>query len=178
LHDHVSIALWKASLFVSFIACTFVEAGFAQTTAMNFSVWDGGGQSFVTSGTGNSIAVGYARVQSSNADGRIPPAFALYGLRTRGVLVSETGVPAAPAMQAGRIFAEVNSTVNTGVAIANPNPESAVVNFSFTDASGEDFGLGSVTIPPNGQIAQFLTQPPFNAPPICRARSALRVPCL
>src|SRR5262249_48208238 len=40
----------------------------------------------------------------------------------------------------------------------------ATVSFFFTDSSG-DFGAGSTTIAPNGQIAMFLDQPPFNARP-------------
>ena len=74
-------------------------------------------------------------------------------------------MPASPAVQLIRIYAEVNSTVNTGLAIANPNPAPVTISFYFSD-DVHDFGNGSVTIPANGQIATFLNQRPFNSPPI------------
>src|SRR5262249_31073400 len=49
-----------------------------------------------------------------------------------------------------------------GIAIANPNNAPASVSFFFTDASGNQSGpAGSLTVPANGQIAQFLDQPPL-----------------
>jgi len=51
--------------------------------------------------------------------------------------------------------------VDTGIAIANPNSQPASVSFYFTDASG-DFGSGQTIVPPNGHIAAFLDQTPFN----------------
>src|SRR5262249_54265398 len=48
-------------------------------------------------------------------------------------------------------------------ALANPNGQRATLSFYFTDASGRDFNSGTTTIPPNGQIARFLNEPPFNA---------------
>ena len=48
--------------------------------------------------------------------------------------------------------------VNTGLAIANPNDSTAMINFFFTDPSGNDIGTSFTTIPPNGQIAAFLNQ--------------------
>src|SRR5262249_13897209 len=69
------------------------------------------------------------------------------------------------AIQSGRIYAEISSdgVVNTGLAIANPNGLAATINFSFTNTAGTDLGFGSTLIPPNGQIAKFLNQDPFNA---------------
>ncbi|PYS44838.1 MAG: hypothetical protein DMG13_33245, partial [Acidobacteria bacterium] len=55
----------------------------------------------------------------------------------------------------------IDGAVNTGLAIANPNNQSAAVSFFFTDQNG-NFGSGSTTIPPNGQVAKFLNQAPFN----------------
>jgi len=51
--------------------------------------------------------------------------------------------------------------VDTGLAIANPYDEPASVSFFFTGPNG-NFGKGVTTIPANGQIAAFLSQPPFN----------------
>jgi hypothetical protein len=78
------------------------------------------------------------------------------------VLVSEAGVPASPKIRSGRIYAEASASVNTGLAIANPNNESATVSFYFTDSNGTNLGTGSFTLPANGQIASFLNQTPFS----------------
>jgi hypothetical protein len=75
--------------------------------------------------------------------------------------VSETGVPATPLLTQGRIYAEIAGTLDTGIAIANPNSSPATINFSFTNAAGASTGSGTTTIAANGQIAQFLDQPPL-----------------
>ncbi len=51
-----------------------------------------------------------------------------------------------------------------GLAIANPNNSTATIHFFFTDTAGNDLGSGSTTIAPNGQLAKFLDQAPFNGP--------------
>lgn len=56
----------------------------------------------------------------------------------------------------------MNGPVNTGLAIANPNSQAATISFYFTSPSGTNFGTGTGTVPPNGQIAAFLNQSPFN----------------
>src|SRR5262249_49101193 len=73
--------------------------------------------------------------------------------------------PASAALQNGRILAEVNDQVNTGLAIANPNSQPATISFYFTDNSG-NFGTGNFTIPAQGQLARFLNQSPFNSGPL------------
>ena len=75
--------------------------------------------------------------------------------------MSEAAVPAAPLVQSVRIYAEVAGSVNTGVAIANPNSQPAVINFYFTNSSGTDVNAGTMTIPANSQIAAFLNESPF-----------------
>jgi sugar lactone lactonase YvrE len=127
-----------------------------------FSMVDRGGVSLQSSGTLPSTVAGYASVQP--ADGSTTPAgLAIFGSRQNGVLVSEASVPASALIPSGRIYAEINGPVNTGLAIANPNSQPATVSFYFTDSRGT-FGNGSVTIPANGQIAKFLNETPFNGP--------------
>lgn len=133
----------------------------ARQATSTFTVADRGGMSLQSLGTaGGNVSVGYARLDLDQ--GSAPPAgFAVFGLRQNSVLVSEAAVPASTLVRAARVYAEVDTIVNTGVAIANPNDQNAVVTFNFTDANG-DFGQGSTVIPANGQIAKFLNQPPFN----------------
>jgi len=121
-----------------------------------------GGFSFSTNGSLSSLTSGYTIIQPA-AGTASPAGVAIFDFRTNNVLVSETGVPASPLLQGGRIYAEVSGAVNTGLAIANPNNEAATISFFFTDGNGTDFGSGTTTIGPNGQIAKFLNEVPFNS---------------
>lgn len=126
-----------------------------------FGITDRGSASLTTAG-GSPMVVGYARMQA-NAGSTTPAGVAIFGLRTNNVLVSEAGVPASPLIQNGRIYAEVSGPVNTGLAIANPNDQTANITFSFTRSDGTDFGGGSTTVPASGQVAKFLNEAPFSS---------------
>ena len=128
----------------------------------SFSVPDRGGQSTTSSGTGETLRVGYGRIRADAGSGT-PAGIAIFQFRdSDGVLVSEASVPATEPMRDGRIFAEVNGAVNTGLAIANPNDVPATIRFYFTDSQGVNFGNGSFELGAHQQTAQFLDQPPFN----------------
>jgi hypothetical protein len=120
-------------------------------------------------GTSGTVGVGDATIQPY-AGSAAPAGVAIFGLRERGVLglgdtgtlVTEAGVPATPLIQAGRLYVEVNGPTDTGLAIANPGVQNAVVSFYFTDTTGNTFGSGSTTVPAGQQIAKFLSEGPFN----------------
>jgi hypothetical protein len=129
--------------------------------AHSYSISSSGADYLATPAGAGSMTIGYARVQAS-AGSTTPDGVAIFSYRSNGVLVSETAVPASPLIQQGRIFAETGGAVNTGIAIANPNDQSATVSFYFTDANGVTFGSGTTTIAANQQIAAFLNEAPFN----------------
>src|SRR5439155_3812684 len=106
------------------------------------------------------VRVGYARIIPDSGN-TTPAGIAIFGVTQNGVLVSEAAVPASPLIQTGRIYAEVNGPVNTGLAITNPNSQPVTLSFYFTDASGINLNSGSTVISANGQIAAFLNQSPF-----------------
>ena len=131
----------------------------------SFSIPDRGGQSTTSSGTAETLRVGYGRIRA-DAGSTTPSGAAIFQFRdSLGVLISEAGVPAATPVRAGRIFAEVNGPVNTGLAIANPNDVPATIRFYFTDANGTRFADGRFELGANQQTAKFLDQPPFNGGP-------------
>ncbi|MGI8785711.1 MAG: hypothetical protein ACR2L2_18920 [Acidobacteriota bacterium] len=130
-------------------------------TAVGFLIVDRGGVSWATQGGSGTVLVGYGRIQP-DAGSTTPAGLAIFGLRQNGILVTETGVPASALTLSGRIYAERSNSVNTGVAMANPNNQGALVNFFFTDINGNNFGAGSFTIPANGQRSAFLNEAPFN----------------
>ena len=128
----------------------------------SFSIPDRGGISTTSSGTAETVRVGYGRIRA-DAGSTTPSGIAIFQFRdSQGVLISEAGVPAAELIQEGRIFAEVNGPVNTGLAIANPNGEMAIISFYFTDTSGTSFSNGSFELDAHQQTAKFLDQQPFN----------------
>ena len=125
----------------------------------SFSFPDLGGWATTSSGTAETVRVGYGRI-SADAGSTTPSGIAIFQFRdSEGVLISEAGVPATELIQEGRIFAEVNGPVNTGLALANPNGETAIIRFYFT---GTDFGSGSFELGALQQTTKFLDQPPFN----------------
>jgi hypothetical protein len=129
-------------------------------STLPFTLVDRGGLSIITDGSGPQN-LGYSRIQP-NAGSTTPSGVAIFSLRQNGIVVTEAGVPASPLLTSARMYAEVNNTVNTGVAFANPNNQPAVVNFVFTDETGADFGNGTLTLNANEQRPSFLDQPPFN----------------
>jgi spore coat protein H len=127
----------------------------------SFAVPDRGGASFVTAGGSGSPAAGYARIQPD--DGSTAPAgLAIFGFRQDNVLVTEAAVPASSPISNGRIYADVNGPVSSGLAIANPNSEPATITFYFTDSLGRNYGEGSTIITAGGQMARFLNESPFD----------------
>jgi hypothetical protein len=122
-----------------------------------FAVPNKGAVSLVTGGNSQTTTAGYARITANNPIS----GFAIVGYRPNNVLVSEAAIPATTLIQSGRMFAEIGASVDTGVAIANPNNLPATLSFFFTGPAG-DFGNGTATIPANGQISGFLDQAPFN----------------
>ena len=128
----------------------------------SFSIPDRGGRSTTSSGTAETLRVGYGRIRPE-AGSTTPSGIAIFQFKdSEGVLISEAGVPAAEPVQEGRIFAEVDGPVNTGLAIANPNDVPAFIQFYFTDSSGTNAGSGTVELGAHQHIAKFLDQLPFN----------------
>ncbi len=126
-----------------------------------FQIVDRGGVSMVSTGASSTVSVGHGRIQPDSISAS-PSGIAIFGFRQNGVLVSETGVPASAALTSGRIYAEIGGSVNTGIAISNPNSAAVTLSFNFTDALGNPGGpTGNMTIPANGQVAQFLDQAPL-----------------
>ena len=126
-----------------------------------YSVNNRGGVSLTSAGSAETLSVGYARIQPS-VGATTPSGLAIFGFRQNGILISEAGVPAAPLVQEGRLFAEVNGPVNTGLAIANPGDGAATINFFFTDRDGMNFGSGTFELGAHQQTAKFLDQEPFS----------------
>lgn len=139
-----------------------VNRNAATGTTTSFTITDRAGVSLITATGTGSPAVGYARIQAG-AGSTVPTGFAIFNLRQNNVLVTEASVPAAALMQAGRMYAEVNGPVNTGVAIANSSGQPATISFQFVNSSGTEVRQATTTLQAGTQIAAFLDQAPFNS---------------
>ena len=134
----------------------------AQSSSVPFTVGGGGTRSIATAGNDASVSVGYAAIEPDSLNAT-PSGAAIFGLRQSGVLISEAGVPSSAPILSGRIYAEVNGPANTGLAMANPNAQEAIITYYFSDETRASFGENQTTIPAGGHIAAFLNEEPFNA---------------
>ena len=139
-------------------------AKIADTSNIAYSIAARAGRSITSLGGSTGIATGYARIQPTTGSAG-PSGLAIFSYRPAGVLLSEAAVPASSLISAGRIYAEISGTVNTGLALVNPNSSAVTLNFYFTNESGANSGSGSTTLAANSQTARFLTDPPFNSGP-------------
>lgn len=112
----------------------------------------------VSSGTGVRVQVGYVVIKPGKQDVS-PAAAAIFSLRQNDILVSEVGVlPSIPTTSA-RIFSQADSTINTGVAIANPGETAATVNLSLVGSDGAvNVARATRTVEARTQVAQFVTE--------------------
>ena len=137
--------------------------GSRSMTEIPFTIGDRGGVAINGTGESASTTVGYAKLtplpNNPSAEG-----LAIFGFRQNGVLVTETAVSASAPVTGGRIFAETNGPVNSGIAMANPGADPVTVSFYFTNGAGVQIKSGSTVIPANSQIASFLNEPPFDGP--------------
>ncbi len=137
-------------------------AAWMDPTPISFSIPDRGGLSRTSKGLAGLVRVGYGRIHAD--EGSTPSGIAIYQLwNSDDVLISETAVPAAALIQEGRIFAEVDGPVNTGLAIANPNERPATISFNFTNGDGVDSVHGSFQLRAGQKTAKFLNESPFNS---------------
>jgi hypothetical protein len=109
----------------------------------------------------STIQMGYIRLLPDPGT-TSPAGVAIFGSKSGGVVISEAGIPSTTRRASGRIYAEIGGPVNTGIALANPSDQDALVSYYFTDASGRDYGSASLKLPAYQQIAAFLNEAPFN----------------
>ena len=107
----------------------------SDNSSIAFAVAARGGMVTTSLGASTNVSAGYAAIQPNTA-GAALSGMAIFGFRQNNVLVSEAAVPSSPLISSGRLYAEVSSAVNTGVAMANPNGQPVTVTFHFTDTTG------------------------------------------
>jgi hypothetical protein len=114
----------------------------------------------LTSDGGMTFRSGYGRIVP-DGNGAAPGGILVMSRGLADGRVAETAIAASAPVTQGRIYVEVRNAVNTGVAIANPNPTAATVNFYLSDGDGNLLHSGQTRIDGNGQVTAFLDQQPF-----------------
>ena len=126
-----------------------------------FSVVDRGAEAFETPGGDGTTVTGYGRVQPGLGS-MAPSGVSIISSRQNGVLVSEAGVPASPAMTRGRVYAAMSDSSNVALVLNNAGDTTAAVSFFFTDPDGDDFGNDDLLIQAGEQVVAFLSDAPSN----------------
>src|SRR5262245_22902976 len=102
----------------------FAQSQTPQTFVVPFSTPNRGGTLLATTGASTVTNLGYGRIRP-DAGSTAPAGVAIFSFHSGQYLASETSVPATASLRSGRIYAEVNLPLNTGLAIANPNDQTA-----------------------------------------------------
>jgi len=136
------------------LAVVQVESPSTTNVTRGFSLKQYGGVSLSTSGAADTTATGYAEILQ--APGTAPSGLEFLSYRQNDVLISETAISASRPIRSGRIYAEMSDSVDTGLAIANPNDSPVSINFFFSNATG-NVGSGTTTIPAKDHVAAFLS---------------------
>jgi hypothetical protein len=133
-----------------------------RTFVTTFEISNLGGVSRISDST-QPYNYGYGRFLSSS--GTTPSGLAIFGVRQDGVLVNEAGVPGQSLISSGRIYAEVSADglLNTGLALANPNPTAALITFTIRDTNGNTIRTDTTTIESDSQLVGFINQEPFSS---------------
>jgi subtilisin family serine protease len=149
-----------------FTAATLVPA----SSSVGLRVSAGGASTAFTSGSSGAIQVGYATGVVSSGD--MPYGTAVFSLKSNGVTICETGVPASPPATSARIFIDYRKganaipgrassgtiDINTGIAVVNYGSATAHVTYTLRDLQGSTLTSGTGTIAAGNHFAKFVDQ--------------------
>jgi hypothetical protein len=119
-----------------------------------------------TSGSSTTTQAGWVLVTPATSS-KAPSALAIFSYRNRGVTVAEAGIPSVPAASAFRMYTEASGSfaagqagaIQTGVAVANPSENPAILTLELATQSGSVVGtIASYMLPARGHVALFLNQ--------------------
>ena len=114
----------------------------------------------VTAGIASATVAGSVHVTPANS--AAPSSLVIFSYKPAGITVTEAGVPGIQAA-AFRMYVEETATggigaIQSGLAIANLDAASTTVALELTGLDGTLAGQGTVAIPGNGQVANFLNE--------------------
>jgi hypothetical protein len=125
-----------------------------------YSIPPGGLARLVTSGAPQDVKVGWAQLVPDSGS-TLPMGAGIFGLTQRGVLVTESGVPATVPTTHARIYVDQSGGHDTGLAIVNPerSPIRIIATAFLSDGiTPAGIGQGSIDLPASGHAAAFVWQ--------------------
>jgi hypothetical protein len=111
----------------------------------------------VTDGSASNVSTGSAILVPS--EGSTPAGAGLFSHLPSGILVTETGIPAATSITQARICVDTSNGHDTGLALVNTSGGTESITLTAFGMDGQAAaGSGTLTIPANGHIARFVGQ--------------------
>ena len=102
-------------------------------------------------------------IVTADAAQTTPSVATVYAYASNGITISMTGSGAAPPATDFDVYTQIDSatSIETGVAIANPSDEPVAVNYELVGLDGSFAGLsGQISIGPRGQTVGFISELP------------------
>ncbi|MBZ5535207.1 MAG: hypothetical protein LAO31_04560 [Acidobacteriia bacterium] len=93
-----------------------------------------------------------------------PVALANFGFTQNGALISEVGVPASSLISRTRLFVDLGTGQDTGVALVNPNDAPISIHLDAKEATGLSISQGTLNLGSRGHTALFVSQMGLNLP--------------
>jgi hypothetical protein len=114
-----------------------------------------------TAGIASESTVGYARLVA--AQGLLPTGFGISRFYLGNSLLAESLNFLRTATKSGLFPVEIENSIDTAVAITNPNSVSARIDFTFRNSNGVPLKIGTIDVPRYAQLSRFLSEQPFFA---------------
>jgi hypothetical protein len=137
------------------------QAGGARSSVFAYSIAANGAYVLQTDGSSNPLVVGSALL-TPDPGSNSPLAAGVFQLCSNGLVVTESGVPAATLANRARIYIDTTEGHNTGLAIANPGGSASEVAIAaFAEDGKTPAGAGDplpIQLKARGQSAKFVTE--------------------
>ncbi len=136
------------------------QVGGTTNSSFNYSIPVGGVFRFQTDGFPASARAGWVLL-TPDAGTSTPVGAGVFSYNSGGILVSESGIPAAASTTHARVYVDLWGGHDTGLAIANPTSTSASVTIKAYRTDGvtaAGTSQDSLQLPGNGHGAKFATE--------------------
>jgi photosystem II stability/assembly factor-like uncharacterized protein len=139
---------------------TVSQVGGTRGSWFRYSIPVGGVFRFQTDGFPASARAGWVLL-TPDAGTSTPVGSGVFSYSNGGILVSESGIPAAATTTHARVYVDLSQGHDTGLAIANPASTNAGITIKAYQADGVTAigtSQGPLQLPSNGHIAKFATE--------------------
>ncbi len=136
------------------------QVGGTTDSSFKYSSPEGGVFRFQTDGFQESVKAGWVLL-TPDAGTSTPVGAGIFSYSSEGILVSESGIPAAVSTTHARVYVDLSRGHDTGLAIANPANTSANITIRAYEADGVTpigTSQGLLQLPGNGHSARFATE--------------------